>query len=427
MNETFLHYVWETSQFEKNHLKTTSGESISIQKPGFSHLDGGPDFVNARIKIDQTLWVGQVEIHVKSSDWFQHNHQNDPTYDTTILHVVFEDNREVFRTNGTRILCIELKNRIPEVLLLRYDQLVQNSHRIPCEALVQTVPQEIKNLCVEAMAVDRLQEKTEVLLKRLKQLNNDWNELFYQEVCSALGLRINKVPFALLAKHIPNSLLARHKNNLKQVEALLFGTAGFLKSSSADPYERVLYDEYQFLKSKYDLEPIDVHLWKFLRLRPANFPTVRLAQMAMLIHKSEHLFSKIRENLEYLSIKNLFQTSVSDYWKQHYGFGTITSTKEKNLGNNTIDIILINAIVPLFFCYAHHLDDVALRQRVFDLLDEIKSEKNKTTTYFQSTGFSLNSALHSQGILQLHNKFCTFKNCLKCQIGHFILKNSQNQ
>lgn len=422
MKESFLHYVWATSQYSKKQLQTTQQEVIDVVHVGFPHQDGGPDFTNAKIRIDGKLWVGHVELHIKSSEWYDHHHHLDPAYDSTILHVVYHHDQDVFLSDGSEVPCLALENRIPKSLIHRYTALCSNSHTIPCDALLKEVPSEIKTLCIESMFVARLSEKTEPIIERLRQSNNDWSEVFYQEICAALGLRINKLPFLMLAKQLPFRLLSKHKNNLFQLEAMLFGTAGFLKNNALDAYESSLQREYRFLKNKYDLNPIDGHLWKFLRLRPANFPTIRIAQLAMLVHQSEHLFSQVQSNLDFMYISSLFNSTVSSYWQEHYTFNKKHSTQKKAIGKSRINLIIINAIAPTFYCYSELLGDVELNEKVMKLMENTEAEKNKTVLYYRHRKFHVRNAIHTQGILQLHNKFCTFKNCLDCQIGHFVLK-----
>ncbi|MBO6515269.1 MAG: DUF2851 family protein [Bacteroidia bacterium] len=424
MNESFLHYIWSSSQFSKNDLKTSDGSDLTILRPGYSHHDGGPDFENAHIRIGETLWVGNVEIHVSSKEWYNHKHHLDSTYDSTILHVVFRHDVDVYRSNGGLIPTLELKNRISDKLIRRYSMLTQNSDPIPCHKLVNTIPPEIKQFCLESMAVERLRYKTQPIQNQLNLLHNNWNEALHREVFAAMGSRVNTLPFRNLAKELPFTLLAKYKNNLHQIESLLFGTAGFLRHSARDEYERSLVHEYRFLKTKHNLNTIDLHLWKFMRMRPANFPTIRLAQLAMLIHKGNLFFGKMKNNLRVNDFYALFQSGTSAYWSKHYRFGETTEKRRKTIGNTTIDLILINAVVPVLFCYAQHTSDLSLQDKLLSLLEEVKAENNKTTRYFRSLDFSISNAIHSQGALHLKNKFCTFKNCLQCQIGHHILKSN---
>lgn len=422
MKESFLHYVWQTRQFDFSELTTTNGERLLIPSSGYPHQDGGPDFVNARVTIGKTTWAGNVEIHLNSSDWYKHNHHLDPAYDNTILHVVYHHDREVLRTDGTPIPCLEIGTRINSKLIDRYETMLSGMNSIPCRAFIDQVPTEIKTICLESMAIERLRSKTKPILERLALLKNDWEEVFYQEICAALGLRVNKQPFLQLAKNLPYTLLMRHKNNLLQLEALLFGVAGFLRSNSPDSYERSLSKEFRFLKTKYSLEPIDEHLWKFLRLRPANFPTVRLAQLAKLIHTKEHLFSMVKNHPEAETIRTIFNVSTSDYWSNHHLFGRKSKPRTKSLGSSTIDLITINAIAPVLFCYAHETENTTLQDQVFRLLESLPPENNRIVQRYNSYNFPVKNALNSQAVLQLSNGFCNFKACLQCAVGHAALK-----
>ncbi|MCB9260824.1 MAG: DUF2851 family protein [Flavobacteriales bacterium] len=422
MNEAFLHYIWQTKQFSQNNLCTTDGEQILLKNVGMHNTHSGPDFVGAILEMNATRWAGNIEIHVKSSDWFLHSHQTDKQYDTCILHVVFEHDSDVFRTNGTKIPCVELKDKISPNLIAKYETITNNKNQIPCETMLHLASESTKALYVEQLAIERLQEKTEPILQKLEQQNNDWQEVFYQEVCRAMGLKINQTPFEMLAKMLPNKLLAKHKNNLFQTEALIFGVAGFLTDSLVDSYGKDLYSEFQFLKAKYQLQTIPPHLWKFLRLRPANFPTIRLAQLAVLIHKNEHLFAQTKENLNTKALHKLFKSDVSEYWKTHYRFDTLSELKEKKLGRLAIDLVIINAIVPTVFCYAHSIDSEALTVEALTLLENTLPEKNNVVQFYEKHGFLAKNALQTQGILQLKTKYCTFKKCLVCSVGHSILK-----
>lgn len=421
MKESFLHYIWQTAQFDHTDLKTVSGHSISIHKRGSAHHDGGPDFQNALIAIDGEKWAGQVEIHINSSDWFKHNHHLDSTYDGTILHVVYTYDADVTRTNGTIIPCLALNIRISKSLITTYDALTNNSHKIPCEMVLSKVASQTKLLTIEARAIDRLEAKSIPIFQKLQTCQNDWQEVLYQMISRAFGMRVNKLPFELLSKQVPTRLLSKYTNIEYVTEALLFGCAGFLNPQLKDDYGKHLYQEYAFLSKKHSLDTIPIEHWKFLRLRPTNFPTIRIGQLAAMIPSQQSLFATVLEHMRYDSLKPIFDCQPNPYWSNHYRFDVESKPRKKSIGQGLYHNILINAIVPVVYCYALHRNDLPLQDRCLTLMTEIAPEQNSITHYFQKQGFDLDSALHSQGVLHMHEKFCTFKDCLNCQIGHQIL------
>ncbi|MFT5723035.1 MAG: hypothetical protein ACI9JN_000140 [Bacteroidia bacterium] len=422
MKESFLHYIWQTAQFDHTDLTTTSGAHLTILKKGSPHQDGGPDFINALIKLDSETWAGQVEIHIQSSDWFKHNHHLDSAYDNTVLHVVYEYDADVRRSNGTIIPCLILKPRIGEELLLGYERLTNNSDKIPCHNMLPHMANETAIFTIEAKAIDRLKDKSVVILNKLERCQNDWQEVLYQMIAIALGMRVNKVPFELLAKQLPLKLISKYRNNLETMEALVFGSAGFLHKHHVDAYGKSLFLEYIFLSTKHQITPIPVETWKFLRLRPANFPTIRLAQLATLLHQKEGLFSRVKDELQYDNLLALFRIEPSAYWRTHYRFDQVSANKSKQVGKNLIHNILINAVVPILYCYGLKQNNLMLQDQCLELLESIPAEQNAITLYYQTRGLTITNALQSQGVLQLHNKLCIFKDCLNCQIGHHILK-----
>ncbi len=294
MTEEFLQYIWKLRLFDKN-LNLTSGEECQIIDVGTHNLDSGPDFFNARIKFDNTIWAGNVEIHTKSSDWFTHEHQLDKAYDNIILHVVYDDDKPIKRKNGEQIPTIELRNRFDKKLFETYNDFMTNRNWIPCEKMITEVDRFVLNNWIDRLMVERLENKSGEIEDRLKFNGNNWEETFYQFLARNFGFKVNSAPFELLAKSLPLNYLGKHKNNKFQIEALLLGQAGLLTKKYKDEYPKTLQKEYLFLQKKYKLTPIDPHLWRFMRMRPSNFPTIRLAQFADLVYRSSHLFSKIIE------------------------------------------------------------------------------------------------------------------------------------
>lgn len=421
MKEDFLYYLWRMKRFDLADLKTTSGDEIIIQKTGELNSDSGPDFLNARIKIGDTLWVGNVEMHIKSSDWMIHQHQEDSAYDNVILHVVVEEDQHIIRKNGERIPCLELRSRIPPKISKIYNNLLQNRHWIPCQQLIYKVPEITRNLWLDRLLVERLETKTIEIEKSLALNHNNWEETFYQFLARNFGVKINAEPFEQLAKSIPLLILNKHKNNLLQLEALLLGQAGLLNENTEDDYPKKLYKEYRFLQRKYTLQPIKADSWKFMRLRPANFPTIRIAQFATLIHQSVHLFSKMLVAKNVREIENMFEVKISNYWQTHYVLDKPSIKKNKSLGKNAVHLLIINTIAPFLFLYGSKKGEDRFKEKSLQLLEEIKPEKNNIIDNWKKLGLEPATAYQTQAMLQLKNNYCDTKKCMNCAIGNAIL------
>ncbi|OFX90154.1 MAG: hypothetical protein A2W99_17695 [Bacteroidetes bacterium GWF2_33_16] len=420
MKEEFLHYIWKYKLYESANLKSTSGLKIKILKPGTHNLDSGPDFFNAKINIDKTIWSGNVEIHINSSDWYNHNHHTNKAFDNVILQVVINHDKEVFRTNGELIPTLELK--FNKQLLDNYENLLNSQLWIPCESDISKVDSFIIDQWIGKLAIERLEEKSKRIDDLLEQFNNNIEASFYIQLAQSFGFKLNSEPFEMLAKSLPLIYLAKHKNSLLQIEALLFGQAGFLNDSEGDEYYKSLHKEYLFLKSKFNLKPIGKHLWKFLRSRPGNFPTIRIAQFAMLIFKSSALFSKIIESRSIDEVKELLLVETSDYWENHYLFNKESIKKTKHLGENSVDIIIINTVIPFLFIYGKQNGSESITHRALDFLEKIKSEKNSIIDTWRIFGIRSENALSSQALIHLKNIYCNQKKCLNCTIGNQIIK-----
>lgn len=417
MPEEFLHHIWENRLFLAEGLKTTAGQQLEIIDPGKRNSNAGPDFFNAKVKMGDTIWAGNIEIHTKASDWNKHNHQHDKAYDNVILHVVEKADEAITRTNGKEIPTFVLQ--YPEHLSKNYRHLLDAQTWIPCADRFHRIDPIVLQLGFNRLMIERLENKTEEIISRLEQNNNDWNETFYQMLARMFGFKVNAVPFELLAKSLPAGILAKHRNNLFQLEALLFGNAGLLnKQLLGDDYFLQLREEYSFLYKKYRLKPIEEHLWKFLRLRPVNFPTVRIAQLAALIQGKEALFSKILESKNMEQIRALFQVKASDYWDTHYNFNKTSKRKAvKELGDASAQILIINVVVPFLFVYGEKQNQQHLKNRALDLLEQLPAERNSIVKKWSDLGIKARSAFESQSLLQLKNRYCDQKKCLNCQIG----------
>ncbi len=420
MTEDLLHFIWKYKLLKPVNLSTTSNTNLQIIKTGEHNTHAGPDFTNARIKIGDTDWVGTIEIHKKSSDWFLHNHHADKAYDNVILHVVYEHDKEIQNSKQQAIPCLELKTFLMDGVLEKYESFYKNKQAIPCGSLFNDVPDIVKEPWLERMLVDRLEDKTNFVQELFTFTKNNWDETFYLLLFKNFGFHINSDAFLQIAKSIPLTTLLKHANSIQQIEALLFGLSGLLHDDLKDEYAQTLFKEYTYLKHKYQLTPIP-HNLKFLRLRPQNFPTIRLAQLANFILKYQHKFSKIVEATKIEDVKKLFTISVSDYWKTHYILDELSIFEEKNFGKSSIENIIINTVCPLLFFYGKIKQDERLIEKAVKWYDELKPEKNNITKLFEELSFKPKHAGHSQALIQLNNNYCTNKKCLQCSIGVFIL------
>ncbi|MFV0554099.1 MAG: DUF2851 family protein [Mangrovibacterium sp.] len=428
MKEEFLHFLWKHKLYDQQAMCTQSGKTLQVISPGFQNNDAGPDFTNARIIIDETVWVGNVEIHLKASDWKRHRHHEDKAYDSVILHVVAEDDLAVQSTEGEAIetFCMSYS----PILANNYRSLLQNDQSIRCERKIKLLPSINIQFWLNRLIVERLEQKTELIKTDLERSTNNWNEVFYWFLAKSFGFKVNALPFELLAKALPLKILAKHQENIFQLEALLFGTAGLLHHPkvASDDYLEKLRKEYAFLQQKYQLKPLQAHLWKFARMRPLSFPTVRLAQFAKLIHQSYALFSKVIEIDDLIILRKLLAVQTSDYWETHFQFGNASARHIKNLGVNSINGLLINTIVPFLFVYGMAQDDDKLKERAMRFLEELPAEQNSIISDWSLAGIAPSSALQSQALLQLHKVYCLPKRCLQCAIGTgIVLKNNNAQ
>lgn len=417
MTEAFLHYIWNHQQFSTRDLKCTDESSIEIIKTGEHNLNAGPDFFSAHIRINETLWVGTVEIHQKASEWKFHKHGLDAAYDNCILHVVYENDEAVFRKNGQAIYCLELKGRISEKAWSNYQKLFGSKSWIACSHRIKEVNKIIINPWLDRLAVERLERKTGELMRLLESNNSDWEETFYQLLCSAFGFQLNSLPFVMMSRNLPFKIIQRHRDRIVQLESLFFGCAGFLKSEDPDAYTKKLMEEFDNFKNAYSLEEIDVSCWKLLRLRPVNFPTIRISQLAAILSGTNNLFSQILEMEDWNSGKHLFDIKASEYWDSHYLFGKKTERKAKFLGIKSIESIFINVIVPILFTYAVRNNSEIHRDRALFILEQIAAEDNSIIRNWALEGIKPESALHSQALLELRKNYCAEKKCLTCRIG----------
>ena len=423
MREDFLHYLWRYKRFDFLNLQTTDNQQVEIVEFGEHNQNAGPDFLNARLRIGGTLWAGNVEMHINASEWLAHRHDEDAAYDNVILHVVMDEDKIIFDKNKQRLACLVLKPYITENLLGTYQKLLHNAHWIPCQHHFFTVSDLVKSAWQSRLLVERLEEKIAVFETSFYQNKQHWEETFYQALAKNFGVKINDLPFELLAKSLPLLTLAKHKDSLFQIEALLFGQAGMLQEEFEDDYPKRLQKEYFYLQKKLQLEPISASMWKFSKLRPGNFPTIRIAQFATLIHQSVHLFSKILEAKNTKSIQDLFEIKLSDYWNEHYIFDKTSKKISKSLGKDTVNLLIINTIAPFLFLYGKIKNDEMYKDNAIAFLEELAPEKNTIIEGWQDLGLKPSSAAETQSLLQLKNKYCNAQKCTQCAIGIAIMKN----
>ncbi|MCF8459441.1 MAG: DUF2851 family protein [Flavobacteriales bacterium] len=417
IKEELLHHIWQHRLFSSQELRTVDGQSLEIIRSGELNSDSGPDFRNSRIKVDGTEWAGNIEIHVKSSDWLRHNHQTDTAYSNIILHVVFDDD---FEESLGSFPTLELKSLISNQILRRYENLNNSSDELPCGKQFFEVPELVRTAWFDSLLIGRLQRKSEWMNLLVDEFHGDLEQAFMVVLFRAFGMNVNAEPFEQLARQTSWKVLAKHQDNLFQLEAILFGNAGFL-ATPKDDYSIQLKKEYDFLKHKYDLRPLDKKLWKFLRLRPANFPTVRIAQLAALFQKTGAFLRWVSNQPEIFSVRTL-HVSPSAYWQTHYNFGIESPSKSKRVGATMAHNILINAVAPFLFVSAHREAKPELQDRSLDILQQLEAEINVKVNVFLNQGLVVQNAAQSQALIELKTNLCDHKKCLSCSIGATILK-----
>jgi hypothetical protein len=417
MTERLLQYIWQFQYFNRNSLQTFDGDKLEIIFQGTINKNQGPDFHNAKIKIANTVLAGTVEVHCKASEWQRHQHHNDENYRNVILHVVFEN--DVSFDNHIPVL--ELGSRISSMMLQQYDKLMQTNSFIACAGNIHLIKDITWFSWKERLLAERLTRKALLIQQLLNQNNAHWEETFWLLLARSFGTKVNNDSFEAIARSIPLSILARHKNNIHQLEALLLGQANLLNESFDDEYPKLLQREYRFLKTKYNLTPVTVPV-HFLRMRPGNFPTIRLAQLAMLITRSEHLFSKILEAENIKDVKNWLNCTANDFWHYHYHFHVASNFKKKNIGSFMISSIIINTIIPCLFAYGIYHNNEHQKTKALRWLEQLETEKNSILSGFAELTIKSKTAYDSQALIELKNEYCTKKRCLKCSVGNSILK-----
>lgn len=424
MQESFLHYLWQYQYFDKTELTTTAGEPVQVFNPGLTNRHAGPDFSDARILIDSVLWVGTVEIHVLASDWLRHHHQYDGAYENVVLHVVWEQDKPLLRTDGSLMPTLTLKGRVDYDLVLRYRTLMQSPAPIPCSAAFSRVTSLTRFSALDIAVVSRLERKALLMMETYHRTQNDWTETVYQHMGMCFGFKVNSEPMLQLARALPYKILSKHIDNLTQVEALLFGQAGLLDENLGGPYPVLLRREYEVLSHKYQLSQRRLHRsqWRFLRLRPSNFPTLRIAQWAATLSKVKPLFSQLLDAANATELDNLLRVEQSMFWQHHYAFDSEEREDVPPLGEMSRQSVLVNLVVPLYAAYAHHRDEPEWMDKAIRLLQEIPAEVNSVTRKWTLLGEKITSAFDSQGWIELYSNYCLKKRCLDCNIGAAIIQ-----
>jgi hypothetical protein len=420
MTEEFLHYIWRFQLFNGK-LVSSAGEDILVIKPGEYNTDEGPDFSNARIRIGTTLWAGNVEVHVRSSDWERHGHTENKRYDNIILHVVGEDDRPVSRLSQEAIPTLSIQNNIDLSLLATYQELKQARRWVPCENMLNKVNPIKMHSMLDRMMAERMQRKSSGIFDMLESLHQSWEEVTYVLVARNFGARINTQVFEWLARSLPYGLIQRCRDQKFRLEALLFGQSGMLHDHFIDEYPRQLRNEYQFFQKKHGMTPLQDHLWNFLRLRPPSFPTVRIAQLADLLYRQTSLFSQILAAETIGEMYSLFECQASDYWDAHYLFDRPSRSKIKSLGSKAIELVIINASIPLIFTYGHYINRQDLKDRAMELLRQLPGEENAIMQRWSDLGIPVSDAWNTQALIELKEKYCDKRKCLHCVIGNSIL------
>ena len=428
--EQLLHYTWKHKLFPLKDLTTNDGQFVEIIDPGLHNRNAGPDFFNAKVRIGTTMWVGNVEIHDKSSDWYQHGHDKDSSYDNVVLHVAAELDTEVMKSNGEYVPQLQLS--VPEDVMQHYDELQRTDEYPPCYKVIPDLSAIIIHSWMAALQTERLEQKTEAIRQRAEQCNGSWEDAYFVTLARNYGFGINGDVFEQWAYNIPLNAVAHHRDDLFQIEAIFMGQAGLLELEAIpeyyqrealnDGYFAKLRNEYQYLAHKFSMKPIDFKLWRFLRLRPQNFPHIRISQLANLYYQQKAGLSQLMECETLDELKQVLKSQVTPYWETHYAFGSTSTKSEKHLSYGSINLLMINTAIPMLFAYGRHTAKEVLCDRAFDFLEQLKAENNHIIRMWQQVGLPVKSAGDSQALIQLKKEYCDKKDCLRCRFGYEYLR-----
>ena len=418
--EQLLHYVWKHKIFPLKELKTTTGQQVEVIDTGLANTDAGPDFFNAKLKLDGVLWIGNIEIHERSSDWFKHGHHADTGYNSVILHIASEIDTEISRSNGERIPQIQLI--CPEAVRTNYKELLETASYPPCYRIIPSLSPFTAHSWMSALQMERFEQKATLLNERLKRCQGNWEDAFFITLARNFGFGLNGDAFETWAHQLPFRAVDKHRNDLFQIEAIFFGQAGILEDSDGNGYYLRLKKEYTYLQHKFGLIPMDASLWRFLRLRPTNFPHIRIAQLACLYHRAYGLLSRIMETETLQGVRDILKGGTSEYWLTHYTFGGSSPSRPKTLSNTSLDLLIINTVVTFLYAYGLHKGNRVLCARAGSFLEELKAENNYITRMWEQCGMKTSNAADSQALIQLKKEYCDKKKCLYCRIGYEYLK-----
>ena len=418
--EQLLHYVWKHKIFPLKELKTTTGQQVEVIDTGLANTDAGPGFFNAKLKLDGVLWIGNIEIHERSSDWFKHGHHADTGYNSVILHIASEIDTEISRSNGERIPQIQLI--CPEAVRTNYKELLETDSYPPCYRIIPSLPPFTAHSWMTALQMERFEQKATLLNERLKRCQGNWEDAFFITLARNFGFGLNGDAFETWAHQLPFRAVDKHRNDLFQIEAIFFGQAGILEDSDGDGYYLRLKKEYIYLQHKFELIPMNTSLWRFLRLRPTNFPHIRIAQLACLYHRAYGLLSRIMETETLQGVRDILKGGTSEYWLTHYTFGGSSPSRQKSLSNTSLDLLIINTVVTFLYAYGLHKGNRVLCARAGSFLEELKAENNYITRMWEQYGMKASNAADSQALIQLKKEYCDKKKCLYCRIGYEYLK-----
>lgn len=422
--EELLHFIWQFRLFNQLELYSTDDEEIKIQFVGELNRDAGPDFLYARISIGETLWTGHVEIHVDGADWVKHGHHRDAAYNNVILHVVYENGEPIYREDGSCVPCLLLGSLLGVDVILRYREVMHNLHWIPCERHLASVSAIVQRQMLDRMAVERLEVQYARISASYEETKGDWECVLFRQLCRSFGMKVNAEAFMQLGRVVNLSLIRKYRKEPLKIEALLFGQAGLL-ANTEDDYALYLRTEFSYLRGLHGLEELTGFAWKFMRMRPANFPTFRLAQLAAVYASNPYLFERMLTCRSVDELLAIFAAPTSsNYWRCHYRFDQKTVGHELSLSKDFINHLLINAFVPITFAYAKMMGLAALQDRALEWLATTKVENNAIVRAYSARGCVARSAVDSQALLHLKRNYCDRKRCLSCMVGHAILKSS---
>lgn len=418
-SEQLLHYIWRNRLYNTDSLITEDGVMIEVIDPGLQNDDAGPDFFNAKIKTKGKVWAGNVEIHRASSDWTKHGHHKDKAYNSVILHIAENIDAEIVNENGQKVE--QCRVEVSENLWKSAEYLINSKSNLPCQNFMSSIPKVKINGWLSYLTLDRLERKADDIYRHLYRYNNSWDEVFYVVLSRNYGFGINSEEFEHLALSLPYKYILKHRDSLFQVESLMFGQAGLLEKTIEDDYYLRLKSEYRFLKAKYKLKNIDNYVFKKMRVRPVSFPEMRIAQLAALLQKSGRLFSTILKMKDYRDFFNYLQTEPSDYWQSHYSFGKSSAKSKKLPGAASLDIIVINTVVPMLFAYGKRIANQEYCDRAIEILETIRPESNRIVREFIAAGLLPSNSADSQALIQLKREYCDKRKCLYCRVGFSLL------